>query len=179
MIYNEIRIKRKEINIGNVKIGGNNPIAIQSMTNTDPHNFEETYEQAHNLSKIGCNIIRVTIPDRESVGVIPYMKKKGLDIPIVADIHFDYRLAILSAEEGVDKIRINPGNIGADSNIKAVCDSCKRYNVPIRIGVNSGSLEKHILSKYYTLVLAKHNIIYFLCHYKNTVVIQFFKINRN
>jgi len=148
MIYNEVRLKRKEVKIGNVKIGGNNPITIQSMTNTDPHNFEATYAQAYELSKSGCNIIRVTIPDREATDVIPYMKNKGLDIPVVADIHFDYRLAVLCAEKGIDKIRINPGNIGDDSNVKIVCDTCKKYNVPIRIGVNSGSLEKHILGKY-------------------------------
>ena len=148
MIYNEVRDKRKEIKIGNIKIGGQNPIAIQSMTNTDPHNFEATFVQAYELSKAGCDIIRVTIPDKEASDVIPYMKNRGLNIPIVADIHFDYKLALLCAEKGIDKIRINPGNIGCDSNVKEVCDVCKKYNVPIRIGVNSGSLEKHILNRY-------------------------------
>lgn len=148
MIYNKVRIKRKEIEIGNVRIGGESPIAIQSMTNTDPHNFEATFLQAQELSKVGCDIIRVTIPDKEASDVIPYMKKRGLNIPIVADIHFDYKLALLCVDKGIDKIRINPGNIGCDSNVKEVCDVCKKHKVPIRIGVNSGSLEKHILNKY-------------------------------
>jgi len=148
MKYNDIRRKTREIKIGNKVIGANNPIAIQSMTNTDTHDKEATYEQISALERIGCDIVRITVPDIEAADTIVYLKEKGVNIPIVADIHFDYRVALRCAEVGVDKIRINPGNIGDDERVKAVCEACKKKNIPIRIGVNGGSLEKEILAKY-------------------------------
>ena len=148
MRYNDIRRKTREIKIGEKVIGGNNPIAIQSMTNTDTHNKEATYAQVAALERVGCDIVRITVPDLEAADTIVYLKEKGISIPIVADIHFDYRVALRCAEVGVDKIRINPGNIGDDERVKAVCNACKVRNIPIRIGVNGGSLEKEILAKY-------------------------------
>ncbi len=148
MKYNDIRKKTKEIKIGNICIGGNAPIAIQSMTNTDTHDKEATLAQILALEKSGCDIVRITVPDIEAADTVLYLKEKGVSIPVVADIHFDYRVAIRCAELGVDKIRINPGNIGDDDRVRAVCDACKKRNIPIRIGVNGGSLEKHILEKY-------------------------------
>ena len=148
MIYNEIRRKTKEIKIGGIAIGGNNPIAIQSMTNTDTHDKVATLEQIKLLEAAGCDIIRITVPDMEAAETIPYLKENGVSIPIVADIHFDYKVALRCAELGVDKIRINPGNIGSDDNVLAVVNACKKAGIPIRIGVNSGSLEKEILKKY-------------------------------
>ncbi|MBE6667174.1 MAG: flavodoxin-dependent (E)-4-hydroxy-3-methylbut-2-enyl-diphosphate synthase [Ruminococcaceae bacterium] len=148
MIYNDIRRKTKEIKIGNISIGGKAPIAIQSMTNTDTHDREGTLAQIKALEKIGCDIVRITVPDTDAADTIPYLKEQGVSIPIVADIHFDYRVAIKCADVGVDKIRINPGNIGDDERVRAVCEACNRKNIPIRIGVNSGSLEKEILAKY-------------------------------
>ena len=148
MIYNNIRRKTKEIRIGNIAIGGRTPIAIQSMTNTDTHDKEATLSQILSLENKGCDIVRVTVPDIEAADTIPYLKEKGVTIPIVADIHFDYRVAVRCAELGVDKIRINPGNIGSDDRVFEVVKACKAAGVPIRIGVNSGSLEKDILAKY-------------------------------
>lgn len=148
MDYNSIRRKTKEIKIGNVLIGGNNKIAIQSMTNTDTSDSSSTIKQIEDLSAAGCDIVRITVPDIKSAETIAKIKDKDITIPIVADIHFDYKVALKCAEIGVDKIRINPGNIGDDENVKAVCDACNKKNIPIRIGVNSGSLEKNILLKY-------------------------------
>ena len=148
MNYNEIRRKTREIKIGNIAIGGNNPIAIQSMTNTDTRDREATLAQIRKLEAAGCDIVRITVPDLEAAETIPYLKDNGVSIPIVADIHFDYRVALRCAEVGVDKIRINPGNIGDDERVRAVCNICNEKNIPIRIGVNSGSLEKEILAKY-------------------------------
>jgi (E)-4-hydroxy-3-methylbut-2-enyl-diphosphate synthase len=148
MKYNDVRRKTREVKIGNIAIGGENPIAIQSMTNTDTHDREATLGQILKLEAAGCDIVRITVPDLEAADTIPYLKEKGVNIPIVADIHFDYRVALRCAEVGVDKIRINPGNIGDDERVKAVCNACKSRNIPIRIGVNSGSLEKEILAKY-------------------------------
>ena len=148
MKYNDIRRKTREIKIGNKVIGGNAPIAIQSMTNTDTHDKVATYNQIKALEDKGCDIVRITVPDIEAADTIVYLKEKGIAIPVVADIHFDYRVALRCAELGVDKIRINPGNIGDDDRVRAVCEACKKKNIPIRIGVNGGSLEKHILSKY-------------------------------
>ncbi|MFV9567497.1 flavodoxin-dependent (E)-4-hydroxy-3-methylbut-2-enyl-diphosphate synthase [Thermoanaerobacter mathranii] len=137
----------REVKIGNKKIGGNNPILVQSMTNTDTHDIEKTIEQIRRLEAEGCDIIRVAVPDMEAAEAIKEIKK-NINIPLVADIHFDYRLAIKSIENGVDKIRINPGNIGREENIKKVVEIAKDRGIPIRIGVNSGSLEKEILYKY-------------------------------
>ena len=148
MDYNVIRRKTKKIRVGDVYIGGDAPIAIQSMTNTDTHNKKATLEQIRFLEQKGCDVVRITVPDIDAVETIPYLKENGVAIPIVADIHFDYKIAIKCAEVGVDKIRINPGNIGSDDKVFEVVKACKGAGIPIRIGVNSGSLEKDILAKY-------------------------------
>ncbi len=148
MKYNDVRRKTRKIKIGNTFIGGNAPIAIQSMTNTDTHDAKATCEQILALQRVGCDIVRITVPDVEAADTITYIKEQGVTVPIVADIHFDYRVALRCAELGVDKIRINPGNIGDDDRVRAVCNACKARNIPIRIGVNGGSLEKEILAKY-------------------------------
>ena len=141
------RNQTKEISIGNIKIGGDNPVAIQSMTNTPTENVEATVEQIRRLEAAGCEIIRCAVPTMEAAEALGEIKKR-IHIPLVADIHFDYRLAIASIENGADKIRINPGNIGSADRVKAVVDKAKEYGVPIRVGVNSGSLEKPFLEKY-------------------------------
>jgi len=148
MNYNNIRRESKEIKIGNIAIGGTNKIAIQSMTNTDTEDYNATISQIRDLQNKGCDIVRITVPTIEAAETVLKIKEYGITVPIVADIHFDYKIALRCAEYGVDKIRINPGNIGADENVKAVCDACNLRNIPIRIGVNSGSLEKSILEKY-------------------------------
>lgn len=148
MKYNEIRRKSKEVRIGSIAIGGENPIAIQSMTNTDTLDAEATVTQIRALEHAGCDIVRVSVPTMKAADTILSVKEAGIKIPIVADIHFDYKIALRCAELGFDKIRINPGNIGDDDRVKAVCDACRSRHIPIRIGVNSGSLEKHILEKY-------------------------------
>ncbi|MBR6603791.1 MAG: flavodoxin-dependent (E)-4-hydroxy-3-methylbut-2-enyl-diphosphate synthase [Clostridia bacterium] len=148
MKYNEIRKKKNEVKIGSVKIGGENKIAIQSMTNTDTKDFDATKAQILALEGAGCDIVRITVPDLEAAETVKKLKESDIKIPIVADIHFDHRIALKCAEYGIDKIRINPGNIGGDENVKAVADACKRGNIPIRIGVNGGSLEKHLLEKH-------------------------------
>lgn len=141
------RTDTKQVTVGNVKIGGGAPVSVQSMLNCPPHDFEANISQAKRLQVAGCEIIRLAIPDKDSVALIERLKN-AVSVPLVADIHFDYRLAIESVAAGIDKIRINPGNIGSQDRIKAVVAACKAKNVPIRIGVNSGSLEKHILEKY-------------------------------
>ncbi len=141
------REKTKQIKIGNVVIGGGNPIAIQSMTNTETSDIDKTVEQILELEKAGCMIIRSTANTREAAESFDKIKER-IHIPIVADIHFDYKLAISAIEHGADKIRINPGNIGGEDNLKAVVAAAKKKNIPIRVGVNSGSLEKDILAKY-------------------------------
>lgn len=148
MIYNEIRRKTKKLNIGTCAIGGDSPIAIQSMTNTDTCNKDATLCQILALQGAGCDIVRITVPSLEAAETVTYLKNAGVRIPIVADIHFDYRIALRCAELGFDKIRINPGNIGDDSRVRAVAEACKERNIPIRIGINSGSLQKEILAKY-------------------------------
>lgn len=137
----------RKVKIGNVEIGGGNPIAIQSMTTAYTADVEKTVAQIHDLEKAGCEIIRVAVSDEESAKAI-YDIKNRINIPLVADIHFDYRLALTCMERGIDKIRINPGNIGSEDRAKAVCEEAKRRSIPIRIGVNGGSLEKNILEKY-------------------------------
>ena len=141
------RNETKSIKVGNVQIGGQNKVIIQSMTNTKTKDVESTVKQILDLEKVGCEIIRVACLDMEDAKAIKLIKEK-IHIPIVADIHFDYRIAICAIESGVDKVRINPGNIGRKENVKAVVNKCKEYNVPIRIGVNAGSLEKDLLEKY-------------------------------
>ena len=141
------RRKSKKIKLGNTFIGGDSPILVQSMLNIPASNIDGSVEQAKELAAAGCQVIRFAIPNEDALNLIEPIKK-AVDVPLVADIHFDYKLALGAAERGIDKIRINPGNIGDDSRVKAVADICKQKNIPIRIGVNSGSLEKHILAKY-------------------------------
>ena len=135
------------IQIGDRKIGGGNPIAIQSMTNTKTEDVKATVEQILRLERAGCEIIRCTVPTLEAAAAIREIKKQ-IHIPLVADIHFDYRMALAAIENGADKIRINPGNIGNPERVKAVVDAAKERNIPIRVGVNSGSLEKPLVEKY-------------------------------
>jgi len=148
MKYNDIRRKTRPVTVGDRILGGSAPIAIQSMTNTDTLNAEQTVDQIRRLEHAGCDIVRISVPTEEAAYTVWKIKEAGIKIPIVADIHFDYRIALRCAELGFDKIRINPGNIGDDDRVKAVCDACRERRIPIRIGVNSGSLEKHILAKY-------------------------------
>ena len=141
------RDNTKIVNIGGVKIGGGNPVRIQSMTNTKTEDVQATVEQILRLEEAGCEIIRSTVPTFEAAEALGRIKKQ-IHIPIVADIHFDYRLAVAAIKSGADKIRINPGNIGGRENVEAVVKEAKERSVPIRVGVNSGSLEKPILEKY-------------------------------
>lgn len=135
------------VKVGNLLIGGGNPIVIQSMTNTTTSDVEATVNQIKKLEAAGCQMVRMTINNEEAAKAIGEIKKR-VDVPLCADIHFDYKLALLAIENGIDKLRINPGNIGSDENIKVVVEKAKEKNIPIRIGVNSGSIEKHILEKY-------------------------------
>jgi (E)-4-hydroxy-3-methylbut-2-enyl-diphosphate synthase len=143
-------IKRKntrQIKVGDVKVGGNAPVVVQSMTNTFTQDVPATVLQIQHLEMAGCEIVRMAVPDQEAAEAISLIKEK-VSIPIIADIHFDYRLAISAARAGADGLRLNPGNIGGDKKVKAVVDCAKALNIPIRIGVNSGSLEKDILKRY-------------------------------
>ncbi len=142
-----LRQNTKEIRIGDVVIGGNHPVAIQSMNNTKTEDIKGTVEQIHRLEAAGCEIVRCTVPTLEAAEALREIKK-NIQIPLVADIHFDYRMAIAAIENGADKIRINPGNIGGEERLRAVVDKAKEHEIPIRVGVNSGSLEKTLLEKY-------------------------------
>ena len=137
----------KQIIAGGVAIGGGAPVTIQSMCNTHTEDAKATIAQIHALEEAGCEIVRVTVPNMEAAHALSEIKE-NISIPLVADIHFDYRLAVEAAARGADKIRINPGNIGGDDRVKAVVDACREHKVPIRIGVNGGSLEKELLEKY-------------------------------
>lgn len=139
--------KTRKVKAGALEIGGGSPISVQSMLSVPVHNIEGNIEQARRLQAAGCDIVRVTVPDKEALKTV-YALKENITIPLVADIHFDYRLATESVAAGVDKVRINPGNIGDDEKVRLVANACKNAGVPIRIGVNSGSLEKNILAKY-------------------------------
>ena len=141
------RRNSKKVRVGGLFIGGDSPITIQSMTNAKTRDREATLAQIRALEDAGCEIVRFSVPDEESANSSPYLKEHTR-VPLVADIHFNYKLALKAVEYGIDKVRINPGNIGADENVKAVADACRARGVPIRIGVNAGSLEKHILAKY-------------------------------
>lgn len=141
------REETKKIQIGRMAVGGGSPIAIQSMTNTKTEQIEETVAQIHQLEEAGCELVRVAVPTMEAAKALSEIKRR-IQIPLVADIHFDYRLALASIENGVDKIRINPGNIGNNDRVFQVVEKAKSYKVPIRVGVNSGSLEKKYLEAY-------------------------------
>ena len=142
-----MRQKKREVKIGNVTIGGSNPIAVQTMLNVPVEDIEGNVAQAKRCEAAGCQILRVTCPSPADAKCIEAVKN-AVNIPIVADIHFDYKAALACADVGVDKIRINPGNIGDDDRVKAVVQACQQKNIPIRIGVNGGSLEKSLLEKY-------------------------------
>jgi len=137
----------KQINVGGVLIGGGAPVTIQSMTNTPTQDAEATVAQIRELAAAGCEIVRVAVPDMEAARAVGKIKENS-PIPVVVDIHFDYKLALEAIAAGADKVRINPGNIGGEDRVKAVAEACRRRNIPIRIGVNGGSLEKPILAKY-------------------------------
>ena len=141
-------MRTKTVKIGDRVIGGGNPILIQSMTNTKTEDVKATVDQINRLAAAGCDIIRCAVPTMEAAEALKQIKEQ-ISIPLVADIHFDYRLAIAAMENGADKIRINPGNIGSDERIQAVIDVAAKRNIPIRVGVNSGSLEKHLVEKYH------------------------------
>jgi (E)-4-hydroxy-3-methylbut-2-enyl-diphosphate synthase len=141
------RDKTRVIRIGSRVIGGGNPVLIQSMTNTRTEDISATVEQIRRLEAAGCDIIRCAVPSMEAASALAVIKKE-MNIPLIADIHFDYRLAIAAMENGADKIRINPGNIGGDEKLKAVVSTARERNIPIRVGVNSGSLEKNLIAKY-------------------------------
>ena len=142
-----MRTKTKQIKVGNVLIGGNNKVIIQSMTNTKTKNVSDTVNQINKLKSLGCEIVRLAVLDIEDAKAVKEIKSK-VNIPLVADIHYDYKLALESINSGIDKIRINPGNIGKRENIEKVVNACKEKNIPIRIGINGGSLEKDIKEKY-------------------------------
>ena len=141
------RRKTRKIKVGNLEIGGNAPISVQSMTNTDTKNIPDTISQIHKMEKEGCELVRVAVPDLESCYSLPLIKKE-INIPLVADIHYDYKLALKSIELGVDGLRINPGNIRNNEKIKLIIKSAKKIDLPIRVGINSGSLDKSILKIY-------------------------------
>lgn len=142
-----LREETRSVQVGNLTIGGNNHVVIQSMCYTKTKNVEATIKQINALEQAGCELVRVAVFDKEDAYAIKEIKK-GIHIPLVADIHFDYKLALIAIESGIDKVRINPGNIGSTEKVKAVVDACKEKHIPIRIGVNGGSLEKEILEKY-------------------------------
>lgn len=148
MKYNDYRRQSREICVGSLKIGGKSPVTVQSMTNSNTHDLEATYRQVMRLEEAGCDIVRITAPDLESVATFTALKARGIKVPLVADIHFNYKIAVAAAEAGVDKIRINPGNIGSKDKLLEVVLACRERGIPIRIGVNSGSLEESILRKY-------------------------------
>ena len=139
--------KTKTINVGRVKIGSGNKIAIQSMTNTKTSNIKETIAQVNELFSKGCDIVRVSVADIDDANALAYITRVATG-PIVADIHFDYKLALLAIDNGISKLRLNPGNITNSEHIKLIVDKCKEKNIPIRIGVNGGSLDKDLLEKY-------------------------------
>ena len=142
------RRKTTAVSVGGIRIGGDAQIAVQSMLSRDTHDMAACLAQTEALAAAGCDVVRLAAPDKESAATFAYLKEHGVTVPLVADIHFDYRIALECAAAGADKIRINPGNIGDDERVRAVVNACREKHLPIRIGVNSGSLEKHILAKY-------------------------------
>ena len=148
MKYNDFRRQTRKITVGNLTIGGDSPITVQSMTNTDTHDVGATLAQIRALEAASCDIVRLAVPDIEAAATFSAIKREGVKIPLVADIHFDYKIALAAIEAGADKIRINPGNIGSRDKTEAVVKACRERGLPIRIGVNSGSVEKSLLEKY-------------------------------
>ena len=164
----------REVSVGSLKIGGNNPISIQSMTNTDTRNAKSTIEQIKRLEEVGCDVVRIAVPDMEAAKNIGEIKK-NVNIPVIADIHFDYRLALEAIDQGIDGVRINPGNIGSIDKVKMVVNKCKEKNRKIRIGVNGGSLEKELLEKYGSAT-AEALVESALCHVKILEDLDFYNI---
>ena len=148
LLYMPPRRKSRAVSVGRITVGGGAPISVQSMTNTRTSDREETLRQVRQLEEAGCDIVRITVPSPEDAVIFDYLHSAGIRVPLVADIHFDYRAAIESAAAGADKLRINPGNIGSPDRVKAVADACRKAGIPIRVGVNGGSLKKEILEKY-------------------------------
>lgn len=148
MSYIGQRRNNRSIRVGALGIGSDYPISIQSMTNTDTHDVEATYKQTLAIAEAGADIVRITAPDIESTATFRELKRRGITTPLVADIHFNHKIAVAAVEAGADKIRINPGNVGSRDNVREVVLACREYGVPIRIGVNSGSLEESLLRKY-------------------------------
>jgi len=149
-VYNINKIKRRktrEINVDNIKIGGNNPIVVQEMVIADPKNIDITVSEIKSLEDAGCKLVRVSVPDEDSARAIKYIKEQ-IEIPLIADIHFNYKLALMAIENGIDKLRINPGNIGSLKGVSMLVSAAKERAIPIRVGVNSGSLDKDIVKKY-------------------------------
>ena len=142
------RRRTNAVKVGNITVGGFAPVSVQSMTNTDPHDFEATLDQITRLESAGCDIVRLTVPDKEAAETLFRIKNSGVTIPIVADIHYDYKAALEAVAAGADKIRINPGNIGGEDRIKAVAEACKKRGIPVRVGANSGSCRKEELLRY-------------------------------
>ncbi len=143
-----IRRKTRAVRVGKVTIGGGAPVSVQSMTNADSHDFAAVAAQTEELVSVGCDIVRIAVPDRDCVGVFEYIKARGVDVPLVADIHFDYKLALAAAERGADKVRVNPGNLGGIDNLLRVADACAKCGTAMRVGVNGGSAEKKFVEKY-------------------------------
>ena len=141
-----MRRQKREVKVGSVVLGGNHPVAVQTMLNVPARDVEGNVRQAVQVAEAGCQILRFSVPTLEDVRLIPAIKQ-AVDIPLVADIHFDYRIALECVAAGIDKVRINPGNIGDDSRVRQVVQACRAKNIPIRIGVNAGSLEKEVLAK--------------------------------
>ena len=142
------RRNTRQVRVGRIKIGGGAPVSIQSMTNSTPHNIEATLAQLDTLVDLGCEIVRISVPDNVAADAFAVIRKERPDVPLVADIHFDYKMALRAIEDGADKIRINPGNIGGKHRLREIVDAAKDHHVPIRVGVNSGSLEQDLLNLY-------------------------------
>ena len=142
------RRRSRAVRAGSLVIGGGAPVSVQSMTNTAPHDYAATAAQVEALAAAGCQLVRLTVPDAAAAGVFSYLKERGVTVPLCADIHFDYKAALAAIEAGADKIRLNPGNIGGEAHVRAVAAACRTRGVPIRIGVNSGSVERALLEKY-------------------------------
>ena len=142
------RRKSRAVTAGGLRIGGGARVSVQSMTNTDPHDFSACAVQAAALERAGCDLVRLTVPDKAAAGVFAYLREAGIRVPLCADIHFDYQIALEACASGADKIRINPGNIGGREHVRAVATACRQRGIPIRIGVNSGSVERELLAKH-------------------------------
>ena len=143
-----IRRASRAVKVGRVTVGGGAPVSVQSMTNADSHDFAAVAAQTEELVRVGCDIVRIAVPDSDCVGVFEYVKSRGITVPLVADIHFDYKLAVAAASRGADKVRVNPGNLGGEDKLLTVADVCAAHGVSMRVGVNGGSAERRFVEKY-------------------------------